>query len=604
MEEYAAAVEPPPFDRRAQLLCALHCLCQRGLAADLAEGIVRRVAAAPAEFQLADVAFDDARDGVVASCYGHTRSGQTVCAHVRGFRPWFYLQVHRGRGNSAVAALRRIFGQVGAYLCDALELVRRPQLRGFRCNADGSLQPQLFVRVVARTMRGFYTLRKFCAEPDGKLHSNSSREALRAVGVSFVTAKGQTAYPHESRVSIASMFIAAHNVRFGQWLQIDALPLARDELATRCDVEYEAATLRPVIGPRSDAPVAVMAFDIEVVTHHRVRLPSLPAGQTLSALLRPGIGLDAARHALQQRALAGGLRQPLRVACSAETLRYGERVTVRWDLALPLAEDEDGDLSVTIAGHGTVAAGRADRLVEKVRLKLRSETVSVKAVVEPTELRLTLECVTELRDRFPNADDDPVCCIGVTTQRHGLDAPPVRLLLSSAPCDPVPGVHVQTYGTEAQMLLGFAEAVRRTAPLLLLGYNSSVFDTAFLHRRACKLMEPAELASYHDMSQCPTRVCRPENLRLSSCAMGDNAMVVLRNVPNLVEADAYFFVSRPRLPRRARSDPHAARRSRRSQTFASRTTPCARSAKRCWARKASWTCRTRASTRLGARRRR
>ena len=44
----------------------------------------------------------------------------------------------------------------------------------------------------------------------------------------------------------------------------------------------------------------------------------------------------------------------------------------------------------------------------------------VEAVVEPTELRVTLECVTELRARFAIADAAPDCCIGVTPQRHGL----------------------------------------------------------------------------------------------------------------------------------------------------------------------------------------
>jgi phage gp36-like protein len=57
-------------------------------------------------------------------------------------------------------------------------------------------------------------------------------------------------------------------------------------------------------------------------------------------------------------------------------------------------------------------------------------------------------------------------------------------------------------------------------------------------------LDPGDFNSFSDVSVVPEHCCEIDEFRLSSGAFGDNAMRVFRNVPNLIEGDAYFFVRR------------------------------------------------------------
>ena len=53
-------------------------------------------------------------------------------------------------------------------------------------------------------------------------------------------------------------------------------------------------------------------------------------------------------------------------------------------------------------------------------------------------------------------------------------------MLSLGPCDPIEGVIVEHYDTEAEVLESWCELIKSTDPDQLIGYNIFGFDLVYL----------------------------------------------------------------------------------------------------------------------------
>lgn len=90
--------------------------------------------------------------------------------------------------------------------------------------------------------------------------------------------------------------------------------------------------------------------------------------------------------------------------------------------------------------------------------------------------------------RFPSPDKDecPIIQIGVVFRRYR-QAGSRRVVVTAAPCDPVPGVELIVTGSEAEMLLAFARLVAEHQVDVLLAWNGFGFDNNYLFVRASGL---------------------------------------------------------------------------------------------------------------------
>lgn len=133
-----------------------------------------------------------------------------------------------------------------------------------------------------------------------------------------------------------------------------------------------------------------------------------------------------------------------------------------------------------------------------------------------------IEC-TSGDGSFPQAerDSDKVIQIGTTFNRYGEDDCFYKHIVTLGTCDPIPGVDVEHYQKEKDVLIAWTRMIERMNPDILTGYNIFGFDYKYLYNRSKKL------GCYHKFS----KLSRTRNFltefkekQLSSSALGDNML--------------------------------------------------------------------------------
>lgn len=133
-----------------------------------------------------------------------------------------------------------------------------------------------------------------------------------------------------------------------------------------------------------------------------------------------------------------------------------------------------------------------------------------------------IECTSE-DGNFPQAtrDGDKVIQIGTSISRYGESECFFKHIVTLGSCDPIPGVEVESYNTEADVLVAWSKMINKLNPDIMTGYNIFGFDFKYLHDRAKKL----------GVEKRFSEMCRIKYKRtpwvekdLSSSALGDNKL--------------------------------------------------------------------------------
>jgi DNA polymerase delta subunit 1 len=138
-----------------------------------------------------------------------------------------------------------------------------------------------------------------------------------------------------------------------------------------------------------------------------------------------------------------------------------------------------------------------------------------------------IECISA-DGGFPDPEDAQgrIVQIATTFQRYGEPEPYCRHLVSLGRCDAIPGVDLQCFDREIDVLLAWAKALRREHTDVLLGYNTWGFDMNFVFRRS---VHPAVAtrAQSETFAQLLSKYLREEPAKmietnLKSSAYGNN----------------------------------------------------------------------------------
>jgi DNA polymerase delta subunit 1 len=103
------------------------------------------------------------------------------------------------------------------------------------------------------------------------------------------------------------------------------------------------------------------------------------------------------------------------------------------------------------------------------------------------QVSFDIECASA-DDSFPDAERDgcEVIQIGSTVQALGAAQPALRHIITLGQCNPIPGVCVESYGTEREVIDAFARLLRRVDADIILGWNTFQFDMDYIYKRACR----------------------------------------------------------------------------------------------------------------------
>jgi DNA polymerase delta subunit 1 len=168
-------------------------------------------------------------------------------------------------------------------------------------------------------------------------------------------------------------------------------------------------------------------------------------------------------------------------------------------------------------------------------------------------LSFDIECYSAAR-AFPDASLEEDCCICIglsaetlfSEERNRVDQ---VLMLGSAELPPdARGCEVLSYSTEQEMLLAFADRVCALDVDVVVGYNQSTFDWAYLHRRLEVLaglgrLCPDRMLRCQRLSRALTIACPTAKVSISTAALGDNPVCKPR-VLGSFEVDLWFYLKR------------------------------------------------------------
>jgi len=88
----------------------------------------------------------------------------------------------------------------------------------------------------------------------------------------------------------------------------------------------------------------------------------------------------------------------------------------------------------------------------------------------------------------PERKKDKCIQIGLTLYRYGSMQCEKKWILTLKQCAPIEGVTVLSFETEAELLMGYAKAIKKIQPDIMTGYNIFGFDDVYIYQRA-KLLE-------------------------------------------------------------------------------------------------------------------
>ena len=121
----------------------------------------------------------------------------------------------------------------------------------------------------------------------------------------------------------------------------------------------------------------------------------------------------------------------------------------------------------------------------------------------------------------PQRENDRIIQIGITLSKYGETECYERHLLSLKKTDEINGVHVQSFNTEEELLLGFTKTLRTIDPDIITGYNIFGFDFMYMMERAKKL---GILHKFEKLSRINDEQSPWVDQTLTSAALGTNLM--------------------------------------------------------------------------------
>jgi DNA polymerase elongation subunit (family B) len=133
-----------------------------------------------------------------------------------------------------------------------------------------------------------------------------------------------------------------------------------------------------------------------------------------------------------------------------------------------------------------------------------------------------IEC-TSIDGSFPQAhrDGDKIIQIGTTFSYYAEGECFKKHIITLGGCTNIPGIEVESYNTETEVLLAWTKLINRMDPDIITGYNIYGFDFKYMHDRAKKL---GCLTRFSRLCRIKSNVTKFVEKTLMSSALGDNRL--------------------------------------------------------------------------------
>ena len=474
--------------------------------------------------------------------YGVTEAGNSVTVRVKDFEPYFFVKLPQKDWGRPVAAVRKLeehlrLGSVKPLFWDKKKADWAHKDWASRIVPRRLSEHLCYVKCIKRKdFWGFTNGHQF---PFAKIRVKSLAlfNALKKYfNDQWILNTGYQ--PYESNIDPFLRFIHERNISPCGWVRVpagaytDAPDLSRTQISVDVDAEdVHAVEINKI------APLLIASFDIECTSSHGDfpvavkdyrKLAQDLVGAVVAQTRANAEDISAYLHAAFDQGMVTPeisrvypktRPDPVRLARAiaevapplAKMLEAASEFVVDWD-ANPEADPEDEDPDDE---EPKVYGGGRKATVSQQRTRLEN------AVVE------LLGMASEAGDLKPGAlsafplKGDPAIQIGTTVHKYGSDEIVFRHIATLDTCDDIDGAIVESYATEAKMLLGWKEMLAELDPDVLIGYNIFGFDMDYIWKRAKELGITDRLGDGLGRLKA-RRIRNIKEQKLSSSALGDN----------------------------------------------------------------------------------
>ena len=164
------------------------------------------------------------------------------------------------------------------------------------------------------------------------------------------------------------------------------------------------------------------------------------------------------------------------------------------------------------------------------------------------EMRI-VELTISFKMYFPDLQGDKVTFIGSTFMRYGESEPYLNHCVVLNNCEPLANASIETYETEAELLIAWRDLIQRENPDIIIGYNIFGFDYNFMFQRAkeCGCHEEFLKLSRNIDDVCATRNYKTRQLEIEEskiCIASGTHELHYINMPGRLQIDLYNFFRR------------------------------------------------------------
>ena len=484
--------------------------------------------------------------------YGVTDKGNSVTVKVKGFEPYFFVKLPAKNWSAPVSAVRKLeellrSGRSKSLIWDKKQRAWAPKDYATMIvprRLEGHLS---YVKCVKRKdFWGFTNERKFHFAKV-KVKSLALFNALKKYfNDQWLLETGYQ--PYESNIDPFIRFIHERNIAPCGWVRLpggaytnmsgdsDSTSFSRTQIA----VEVNHEDVHPM-NINKIAPLLIASFDIECTSSHGDFPVALKDYRKLAQDL---VGAVVVEGCANEEDIKGWLSAVFssKDLIATRTPKGAEIARVflkhKPDIAklTQAINDVSPKLAKALAKASAFAAaweeveGAEEGGGEDDGDNKRVGTLTQQRTRVENEVLSLLGMATDYGDirkdgafyAFP-LKGDAIIQIGTTVHRYGSDEIVFKHIATLDTCDAIEGAIVDSYETEAQMLLGWKDMFAELDPDILIGYNIFGFDMDYMWKRAKELGQDVVVKFGDGLGRLTGRCIRNvKEQKLSSSALGDN----------------------------------------------------------------------------------
>ncbi len=466
--------------------------------------------------------------------FGVNEKGETFCAYVNDYKPFFYLKVGDNWNSKDVTQfMREIVKELGDIAKTGIvshKLVDHHKLYGF---SGGNKHK--FIKVVFQNtmiMRKLKNLWYIYQE-----NRWGERERVRK-NREF---NGTIIELYESNIPPLLRYFHVNSISPSGWIKYKkhrVITMPKESRKTTCDVEITCSLSEIIPDPIKETlvPFKICSYDIEASSSHgdfplpkksykRLASNIVDMFINVRSVLKPEHADKMFRRALlksfgydknfdedidcvypKRKIEKESLEENIQIFLEQPIVKLTEGMHEDTDNLLKIddvfesmKEAANNDENNNMDSDATQMVERND--TDQPVYNNNKKTKNVKHLKKSTiidflmndkytreeqinEVNKILTDSTRRNTGLPPLEGDKVTFIGSTFMNYGQKEPYLNHCVVLGTCDPVPGAEIETAETEKELLLKWNKLMHKENPDIIIGYNIFGFDYEFMFRRA------------------------------------------------------------------------------------------------------------------------